>query len=188
MPLNTGWNLVRLDEVAATPWRNGGGSTRELLAWPDANDWSVRLSVADVVQDGAFSSFPGVQRWFAVLAGAGVRLAIDGATQACTAASSPLCFDGGAAVDCSLIDGPTEDFNLMSHGRAATLKRVHARHAQLVGAMTLVAAYAHQERARATFDRESVDLEPRSMAWRWLAADGVAEVWGTDVLWMEIVL
>ena len=61
--------LVPGERVAAR-WRNGGGRTRELLAWPDAADWKVRVSVADVESDGPFSAFPGVQRWFAVLEGA----------------------------------------------------------------------------------------------------------------------
>ena len=56
------------------PWRNGGGVTRELLAWPDGGDWRVRVSVADIDADGPFSAFPGVERWFAVLEGAGVAL------------------------------------------------------------------------------------------------------------------
>ena len=64
------WQLIRLDEVPASPWRNGGGVTRELLAWPEAADWCCRLSVAEVTQDGPFSRFDGVQRWFAVLGGA----------------------------------------------------------------------------------------------------------------------
>ena len=28
------WNLVRLADLAPQPWKNGGGTTRELLAWP----------------------------------------------------------------------------------------------------------------------------------------------------------
>ena len=27
------WQLVSLDAAAAQPWRNGGGTTRELLVW-----------------------------------------------------------------------------------------------------------------------------------------------------------
>ena len=61
------WNAVRLDQVTAQPWRNGGGLTRELLAWPGGEDWRLRLSVAQVTQDGPFSQFGGVQRWFSVL-------------------------------------------------------------------------------------------------------------------------
>lgn len=40
------WNVIHLDQGTAAPWRNGGGATRELLAWPYAEDWRVRISVA----------------------------------------------------------------------------------------------------------------------------------------------
>jgi environmental stress-induced protein Ves len=85
------------------PWKNGGGTTRELLAWPAAADWRVRLSVAEVAADGPFSRFEGVQRWFAVLRGAGVRLVVDGVAHTLTAASEPLAFDGAADTQCTLL-------------------------------------------------------------------------------------
>ena len=39
---------VRLADCAFVPWRNGVGRTRELLAWPTAADWLVRVSVAEI--------------------------------------------------------------------------------------------------------------------------------------------
>ena len=58
--------LIAAASVAATPWRNGGGRTRELLVWPSAQDWRLRLSLADIEHDGPFSAFPRITRWFAV--------------------------------------------------------------------------------------------------------------------------
>ena len=117
---------VRLQGVAPQPWRNGGGRTRELLAWPSAEAWSLRISVAEIEQDGPFSAFPGVQRWFAVIEGEGVALAFDGAERICRRGDAPLAFDGGAAPGCRLFDGPTRDLNLMArHGRA-TMRAVRA--------------------------------------------------------------
>lgn len=113
--------LIEFDGVAAQPWRNGGGQTRELLAWPDAADWLLRVSVADIERDGPFSAFPGVQRWFAVLQGAGVALALPGAPLELTPESPPCGFDGEDAPGCRLLAGPTRDLNLMSrrqHGEA----------------------------------------------------------------------
>jgi len=104
---------VLLSTVQAVTWRNGGGSTRELLAWPQRQDWQVRVSVAHIGQDGPFSAFPGVSRYFAVLEGAGVRLHLPSGTVVLTAGSVPVAFDGEAAPGCSLINGPTEDLNLM---------------------------------------------------------------------------
>ncbi len=110
------WNVVRLADVAATPWRNGGGVTRELVAWPAEGEWQWRMSVAEVESSGPFSRFEGVQRWFAVLSGEGVALDVDGQLHTLTTKSAPLMFDGAASTDCSLIDGSTQDFNLMVRG------------------------------------------------------------------------
>lgn len=108
---------IRLDEVEPQPWRNGGGTTRELLAWPRAEAWRLRVSVADVQSDGPFSVFTGgVERWFAVLDGNGVELSIDGVAQHVTADSAPLRFSGAASTECRLLDGPTRDLNLMLRG------------------------------------------------------------------------
>ncbi len=113
MNVNAGWHTVSLADVAATPWRNGGGVTRELLAWPSQDDWQWRMSVAEVEASGPFSRFEGVQRWFAVLQGAGVVLDIDGERHTLSADSAPLVFDGAGATNCQLLNGPTQDFNLM---------------------------------------------------------------------------
>ncbi len=105
-------------DVAPQPWRNGGGRTRELLAWPSGPDWTLRLSLADIETDGPFSAFAGVRRWFAVIEGAGVVLGLAEGAQRLTPASEPLCFDGAEAPGCRLIDGPTRDLNLMLRGGA----------------------------------------------------------------------
>mgnify|MGYP000415291841 CR=1 FL=1 len=47
--------VVAVERMAPQPWRNGGGFTRELLAWPSADDWQLRISVAEIARDGAFS-------------------------------------------------------------------------------------------------------------------------------------
>lgn len=106
-------NVVELASVPEQPWRNGGGLTRELLAWPAAVPWQLRVSVAEITRDGGFSAFPGVQRWFAVIEGAGVELDFDGRRALLTPDSVPCTFDGAAAPACRLIDGGTRDLNLM---------------------------------------------------------------------------
>ncbi len=115
-------HVVNADAVTAQPWRNGGGQTRELLAWPDVGRWQVRISRADIADNGPFSSFPQVQRWFAVLEGNGVHLHLPQGVQTLRVGDSPLHFDGAAAPHCELIDGPTRDLNLMArqgHGTVA---------------------------------------------------------------------
>jgi environmental stress-induced protein Ves len=109
-------NRVVLDSIAPQPWRNGGGTARDLLVWPPAaqgDDWLLRVSVAAITRDGPFSAYPGVERWFAVIEGAGVVLGLPGSETAVRAGSGPLRFDGEAAPSCRLLAGPTEDLNLM---------------------------------------------------------------------------
>lgn len=115
------WSIISADQVAPQRWKNNGGWTRELLAWPHPAQWTLRISVADIEADGPFSAFEGVQRWFAVLSGHGVRLY----DYELHPGSEILSFDGALAPDCELVDGPTRDFNLM-HRRGQGRVRMQA--------------------------------------------------------------
>lgn len=107
-------HLVQTRDVPPVPWRNGGGLTRELLAWPTPQDWVLRVSVAEIESDGPFSSYPGIDRWFVVLDGAGVSLDPGhGAPIGLDITSEPQHFDGALAPDCRLVNGPTRDLNMM---------------------------------------------------------------------------
>lgn len=119
---------VHLHDVPPQPWRNGGGVTRELLAWPAAGHWRLRVSVATIERSGPFSPFPEVRRWFAVIAGAGVRLALPRGAVTTTPASDVVAFDGEAAPECQLLEGPTRDLNFMVRrdAGAARMWRAHA--------------------------------------------------------------
>ena len=180
------WNFVGLEDVNPVPWRNGGGVTRELLAWPDGGHWRLRMSVAEVAQDGPFSRFDGVERWFAVLAGAGVRLRLDGATHALTTDSAPFRFDGGAATDCALVAGPTHDFNLMLQGGHGRMQRVQGALAGAGRAGQLVAVYGGPAGARVSVGDEQLETGPQTLAWRILDADCALRIEAPDALWMEI--
>lgn len=115
-------NLVRAGDVAPVRWRNGGGLTRELLAWPRADDWILRVSVADIVADGPFSSYPGVDRWFAVLEGEGVELSGTDGSVRLRPGDAIHRFRGEAAPACRLLGGATRDVNVMVRRDAATAK------------------------------------------------------------------
>lgn len=114
--------IVEADAVPPQPWKNGGGVTRELLRWPAAGAWQLRLSLADIAADGPFSAFPGVVRWFVVLEGDGVELTIDGQPHRRRPGDSPLRFDGAADTHCRLLSGPTRDLNLMLAGLGGELR------------------------------------------------------------------
>lgn len=120
------FHTVHASAVAPQAWRNGGGQTRELLAWPEGAAWQMRVSRADIAADGPFSEFAGVQRWFTVLEGSGVRLQFAHGTTALHAGDAPLQFDGASAPHCTLIDGPTQDLNLMVRGGRGSLQVVHS--------------------------------------------------------------
>ena len=176
-----------LAQVQPSPWRNGGGVTRELACWPDAQDWEWRMSVAEVTRDGAFSRFEGVRRWFAVLSGAGVRLELEGETQELTSVSAPFAFDGATPVACSLLDGATQDFNLMVRGqRAAQMQRLGAGHGFVAAAATTVAVYAITAPARLRQGSETLQLPAQCLAWQTLGPGDTVQVDAADALWMEM--
>lgn len=185
---DSGWNVVRLADIAVTPWRNGGGVTRELAMWPDAGDWAWRMSVADVDKSGPFSKFDGIERWFAVLEGAGVQLDVAGVPHRVTAADAPLFFDGAATTGCELIDGKTRDFNLMVRRgtESSRMVRVEGRFAETLHAMKTIAVYAHRSGATVLFDEEVLQLEPASLAWRTVTGSAAVRVAAQGALWMEI--
>lgn len=116
--------IVHADSVQPQFWRNGGGQTRELLALPAGPDWSVRISRADIDRDGPFSPFAGVERWFTVLHGAGVVLGFADRDLTLRPGDAPACFDGDAAPGCRLLDGATQDLNLMVRGGTGFMRAV----------------------------------------------------------------
>lgn len=107
--------LYRAADYPRMPWRNGCGTTQEVACNPGggtaAFDW--RLSIADVAQEGGFSTFSGYQRIITVLEGKGMQLTVDGCEQAPLAPRQAYAFSGDAPVHCRLVDGPIRDFNLI---------------------------------------------------------------------------
>jgi uncharacterized protein len=110
-------HVVQRDHVEPTPWRNGGGTTQELLVWPQPEGWQLRVSVARIDRDGPFSAFPGVRRWFTVLEGAGVALTWPTRTRRLTRGDEGVTFDGAEAPECQLLHGATTDLNVMWDAR-----------------------------------------------------------------------
>jgi environmental stress-induced protein Ves len=95
------------------PWKNGLGVQYEITcdgSLPD--DWTWRLSTADITQDVPFSVFPGVNREFCVADGNGVVLNINGVDHRCEPGSITK-FRGDDVVFAMLIDGPMRALNLM---------------------------------------------------------------------------
>jgi environmental stress-induced protein Ves len=133
-------DLIRSAEIAPTPWKNGGGSTRTLAQWPvesGLTDFSWRISIASIEQDGPFSSFDGVDRTLILLDGNGMQLDFAGRAVSVDPTTPRIDFPGEAAPGCRLIDGPTTDFNLMWARKTGTAV-LHS--VQLLGEQTRNAA------------------------------------------------
>ncbi len=112
--------LLRGADLVASPWKNGGGVTREIALGSGADGspaaFAWRVSVADVAQAGPFSRFEGVARTLVLLEGAGMVLDEAGEsvrTHTLAKVLDVARFDGEAPISARLIDGPTRDFNLM---------------------------------------------------------------------------
>lgn len=100
----------------AVPWKNGGGVTREIAAWPegaDMNDFVWRVSLAEVATDGPFSAFPDVDRTLTVVEGAGMDLTVGGERWLVNTRYEPRDFRGDVPTDCRLLDGPVVNLNVM---------------------------------------------------------------------------
>lgn len=181
------WQVVHLQDAQITPWRNGGGTTRELVAWPNTQNWQWRVSVAEVARSGPFSSFSGVRRWFAVLEGEGVCLKVAGAPHTLDSNANPLEFDGAAQTTCELLGGGTQDFNLMVNtGKSALLQRIKGTMNSTLSAHKIIAVYAHKTGASVRFGHKNYDLPPFSFGW--VAVDTLVAVCVTasNALFMEI--
>lgn len=108
-------------------WKNGGGITHEIARDDDATGNRWRLSIAEVASDGPFSRFDGIDRTILMLTGNGFCLHGVGANpERIVAPLQPFAFAGEAAIQCTLIDGPVRDFNLM------------VRRGQVTGALQIV--------------------------------------------------
>jgi uncharacterized protein len=106
---------LKAADYLRTPWKNGGGSTLEVCRdqGTGLEGFGWRLSIADITEGGAFSSFTGYERVITVLEGAGMILEVDAVSSGPLYAFEPFAFSGASQVRCSLIDGPIRDFNLI---------------------------------------------------------------------------
>lgn len=127
--------VIPASEYRRERWRNGLGWTREIHAHAPSGsqDWDWRLSIAEIEQDAPFSAFPGIERELVLLSGEGLRLRFDdGESHLLQPPHGRLHFAGERVVTGELVDGPTQDFNLMwrRNGCEAEL-----HHRPLVGPM-----------------------------------------------------
>ena len=171
--------ILRAQGHKITPWKNGGGETREIAVSPegaglDGFDW--RVSMARVARDGAFSIFPGIDRILCVLSGEGIELRVgDRPAAALTQAADPLAFPGDEPTFGRLLAGPIWDLNVMVR-RGASVATVERRP---IGAPLSLERTTSQRlvfcargAARIVAPGETGTLEPHD-AWRAGTREGV---------------
>lgn len=117
--------LIRSADYPTRPWKNGGGSTRDIAVSPPGaalDDFVWRLSLAQVDRDGPFSRFDEVDRTLVLLSGAmtlhepGRRIDL--------ARHQPVMFEGERMIEATVAGGATLDFNVMTRrGRARHVVR-----------------------------------------------------------------
>jgi environmental stress-induced protein Ves len=110
--------ILRAADYRVMPWKNGGGTTTEIVVSPDAaglDEFDWRVSMARIEQDGPFSSFPGIDRTLSILEGEGIILHVaDRIPIGLRKASEPLPFPADVPTRANLIAGPITDLNVMS--------------------------------------------------------------------------
>lgn len=150
---------------SAQPWRNGAGTTHELVRWPQAEPFAVRISVAELTAPAPFSSFAGYQRWLVLLDGGPVTLAIAGAPVMLAAPGDHVTFAGEARVAATAVAGPSRDLNFMvSAGLAARVEVVRGPSTQVV-AGAAVAVFTIAGEVAVGSGRRTVALGRHACAW-----------------------
>jgi environmental stress-induced protein Ves len=97
-------------------WKNGGGTTRQIAAFPEDADlanFAWRVSLATIAAGGPFSAFSGVDRLMLVLSGR-LELEMAGASPVTLDGASPaFAFPGDAPVTALAPATPVADVNVM---------------------------------------------------------------------------
>lgn len=131
--------IIRQSEFRSTPWKNGGGITREAIRVPASGDpFRWRVSVAHIDQSGPFSDFAAYHRIMVLLRGSGVALKFSsGEERLLRQVGDVVQFDGALATVAELLGGPCVDLNLMV---AKSLPDVRAQVQRLSQPLALPAA------------------------------------------------
>jgi hypothetical protein len=135
----TAHRLLSPRDFRHMPWKNGGGRTAEIVSLDARGQYgTVRRARLDR-RDRAgrpFSAWPGIDRTFVLLGGAGVVLTQGGIDVGeVVARHEPVRFAGDEASSCRLVDGPARAFNLMvrrGHARGTSSSRTARRRSRAV--------------------------------------------------------
>ncbi|MDE2412196.1 MAG: HutD family protein [Sphingomonadales bacterium] len=138
-------NLLPASARVATPWKNGGGRTWEIAAYPPGSgldDFGWRISTAEVEAAGPFSTFPQIDRILTVLEGRLELRRDDDGESILLEVGQSHAFPGDVAIVGRPIVGPVRDLNVMVRRGAWTAAVSTSRPPQMPG--TTVIAVASQ--------------------------------------------
>ena len=140
------------------PWANGGGTSYEIAS--DRNElgeWTWRLAMAPVNEDGPFSRIECVNRSLAVVDGAGMLLSVDRKKLQCLP-MQVVRFRGDAITDATLTDGPILDINLMIRRKEADGEMAIVSEVGALEVASIVVAVGGS--AQVQCGDSTIDLEP----------------------------
>jgi environmental stress-induced protein Ves len=135
-------------DYVVMPWKDGGGTTREIARSPPADSTNAalpayrsrqhpangnlarpsfawRVSIAEIAASCAFSRFEGYDRTLVLLRGARMTLHVGHDPAIDLDQYSQCAFKGEAPVRCTLSDGPVQDLNVMvARDRASAITEI----------------------------------------------------------------
>jgi len=110
--------IIRAEDKPLTPWKNGGGLTREIAAHFDKTrhaEFLWRISMAIIDKSCVFSRFDGIDRSIAVLEGKGIILKKSTNPVAIGLTDQPISFTGEEEVTAiPYREEATTDLNIMT--------------------------------------------------------------------------
>lgn len=109
----TATSLFRRSDFREGRWRNGRGVSWDIASDRPGEAFDWRLAVARIDNDAPFSHYPGIDRIFTLIDGAGLSLDVAGAgVLPVPERFVPTHFSGDADCTCKLINGPCRALNL----------------------------------------------------------------------------
>jgi environmental stress-induced protein Ves len=139
------------------PWANGRGTSYEIASdRNEAGEWSWRLAMAPVIEDGPFSRIECVNRSLAVVEGAGMLLSVDRKKLQCLP-MQVVQFRGDAVTEATLTDGPIMDINLMVRRKEADGEMAIVSDTRLLNGAIIVVAVGGS--AQVMVGESTIDLE-----------------------------
>ena len=167
----------------ATPWKNGGGTTSEVIVFPPNagfDDFGWRVSIARVDSSGPFSVFAGIDRHLAMLRGHVVLKTSGRAPVEISPEAQPISFPGDVPTEADVVDGPATDLNVMT--RRGTFRATMIRR-KLEGQIAFARTTLAFPLAHTTVNEFALDKEDAVLA---DAGDAVTIAPATDLYWIEI--